>query len=106
MTGGVLEAALGDLFADPHLATTIAWHPIGGGAALNLRAVLRNPDLVTGFGEGRVATTSMVVEIRATDIAAPRPGDRLEIDGAIYVVQSEPLADAARLIWTLNTRPE
>lgn len=106
MLDSVLDAALGDLFADPHLATTVVWHPVDGGAALHVRAVLRRPDLVTGFGDGRVAATTMVVEVRTTDIAAPQPGDRLEIDGSMFIVQGEPIADASRLIWTLNTRPE
>lgn len=106
MIDGVLEAALGDLFADPNIATTIVWHPVGGGAALNVRAILRRPDLVTGFGDSRVAATTMVVEVRTTDIATPQPGDRLEINGAMWIVQGEPIADASRLIWTLNTRPE
>ena len=35
----------------------------------------------------------------------PQVGDQLTVDGAIYVIQSEPVADRERLIWTLDVVP-
>ena len=33
-------------------------------------------------------------------------GDRILIDGTIYIVQGEPVRDRERLVWTIDTRPE
>jgi hypothetical protein len=41
-----------------------------------------------------------------SEVATPRPDDRLVIDGEAFVVQGEPLRDRERLVWTLDTRPE
>jgi hypothetical protein len=45
-------------------------------------------------------------EVRASEVAEPRPGDRLTVDGTDYVIQGEPeRRDPDRLIWTLDVRP-
>jgi len=43
--------------------------------------------------------------VRVTEVAAPRPGDRLVLDGETFVVQGEPVRDRERLVWTLDVRP-
>ncbi|MCB1352091.1 MAG: hypothetical protein KDK03_05085 [Rhodobacteraceae bacterium] len=47
-------AALDALFADAHLARDVVYTAAGGAPAL-VRAILRRPDDVTGFGEARSA---------------------------------------------------
>jgi hypothetical protein len=44
-------------------------------------------------------------EVRASDIASPRPGDQLTVGTETFVVQGEPeRRDPDRLVWTLDMR--
>ncbi len=97
-------AAIDTLFAGP-LAVD-ASYAAGGDAARTVRLILRQPDLVTDFGQARLARESVTADARASEVARPRPGDVVQIAGANYVVQGEPLRDALRLIWTLDLRPQ
>ncbi len=38
-------------------------------------------------------------------MSAPRPGDRIEIDGDAFLIQGEPVRDRERLVWTVDLRP-
>jgi hypothetical protein len=43
--------------------------------------MLRRPDDVTGFGEARIWSETTRLDLRLSEVANPRPGDRIEIDG-------------------------
>ena len=43
--------------------------------------------------------------MRVSEIAEPRAGDRLNVDGEDYLVQGEPVGDTERLVWTLEAYP-
>jgi hypothetical protein len=44
-------------------------------------------------------------EVRVSEVASPRPGDQLIVDGQTLVVQGEPeRCDPDRLVWTLDIR--
>ena len=45
-------------------------------------------------------------DLRVGEVASPRPGERLILNGETFVVQSEPMRDRERLVWTLDARPE
>ena len=36
---------------------------------------------------------------------APRPGDRVEIEGEAFLIQGEPVRDRERLVWSVDLRP-
>lgn len=97
-------AALDALFADTHLARDVVYTAEGGAPSL-VRAILRRPDDVTSFGEARLWSETTRLDLRVTEVAAPRPGDRVEIEDEAYLVQGEPVRDRERLIWTLDLRP-
>ena len=79
--------------------------PDGGGAE-NVRVIVKRPDEIVGFGDTRVLTETALFEVRASEITAPRPGDRLTVDGADYIIQGEPeRRDSDRLVWSLDVRP-
>jgi hypothetical protein len=76
-----------------------------GGTSVNIQVIATRPDEVIGFGDTRVHTETALFEVRASEVAQPRPGDLLTINGADYVVQGEPeRRDPHRLVWTLDTR--
>lgn len=92
------------LFADPNLAVTAAYEPaIGGPVAV--RIIARRADAVTDFGGGRLWSETTRLDLRVAEVAEPRPGDRIVVDGETFVVQGEPVRDRERLVWTIDVRP-
>jgi hypothetical protein len=98
-------AAMDDLFADPNVAADAIYLPSSGGAGSDVRVIMKQPDEVASFGEARIASETLMLLVRVTEIKDPEQDDQFLIDGKSYVVQGAPAADAMRLVWTLNTRP-
>ena len=77
-----------------------------GGDPVGVRVIARRPDAIVGFAETRIHAETATFEVRANDVASPRPDDQLTIGGETFVVQGEPeRRDPDRLVWTLDTRP-
>jgi hypothetical protein len=69
----------------------------------SVRVIARRPDTIVGFGETRIHAETATLEVRASEIASPRPGDQLTVGGETFSVQGEPERhDPDRLVWTLN----
>ena len=98
------EVALDALFADTHLGRDVIYTADGGAQTL-VRAIMRRPDDVTGFGETRIWSETTRLDLRTSEVQNPKPGDRIEIDGEAFLIQGEPVRDRERLIWTLDLRP-
>ena len=100
----VFAAAIDNLFADPNIARDATWIADGGAPKL-VRVVTRRADEVTGFAEVRLWSETTRVDLRVTEVANPRPGDRIEIEGQAFLIQGEPVRDRERLVWTVDLRP-
>ena len=61
-----------------------------GGDPVPVRVIARRPDTIVGFGETRIHAETATFEIRASEVASPRPDDQLIVDGQTFVVQGEP----------------
>ena len=101
---GTFAAALDALFADGNIARD-AVHIADGGVQVLVRVVTRRADEVTGFGEARLWSETTRIDLRVAEVPNPRPGDRLEINGAAFIIQGEPVRDRERLVWTVDLRP-
>jgi len=99
------SAAMDDLFADPNVAADAVYLPQTGGAGSDVRVILKRPDEVASFGEAKIASDTLMLLVRLTDIQDPEEDDMFLIGGKNYIVQGAPMADEMRLVWTLNTRP-
>ena len=97
-------AALDALFADGDIARDAVYTAKGGNPVL-VRVVTRRADEITGFGEARIWSETTRLDLRVAEVPAPRPGDRLEIDGEAFLIQGEPVRDPERLVWTVDLRP-
>lgn len=100
----VFAQAIDDLFADPNLAAEAVYLPEGG-EPISVRGIARRPDRVLEFGDARLHAETAVFELRTSQVSNPRPGDRLDVGGEMFVIQGEPVRDSERLVWTLDTRP-
>jgi hypothetical protein len=77
-----------------------------GGEPVPVRVIARRPDTIVGFGEARIHAETATFELRASEIASPRPNDQLTVAGDNFVIQGEPeRRDPDRLVWTLDVRP-
>ena len=97
-------AAVGALFADPNIGRDVVYIA-DGGAPQVVRVVARRGDAVSDFGDARLWSDSTRIDLRVADVPAPRPGDRIEIDGDAFLIQGEPVRDRERLVWTVDLRP-
>ena len=99
-----LAAAVDALFADPNIGRD-AVYIADGGAPVLVRVVARRADAVTDFGDARLWSETTRIDLRVAEVANPRPGDRIEIDGDAFLIQGEPVRDRERLVWTVDLRP-
>jgi hypothetical protein len=77
-----------------------------GGEPTPVRVIARRPDTIVGFGDTRIHAETATFEVRASEVANPRPGDQLAVDGKTFVIQGEPeRRDPDRLVWTVDVRP-
>jgi hypothetical protein len=106
MIATAFAAAIDALFADPNLGIDAVYRAGGADPGVPVRVILRRPDRIDVFGETRIATETLVIEVRVSDVAAPASGDTIELDGAVYVIQGEPIRNAERLVWTIEARPQ
>ena len=101
----VFEAALGRIFGNTPLAVEALWISAATSEERPIRVIRRAPDRITEFGVGRFVSATMMVDVRVSDLADPRPGDLIVIGTDSYTIQGEPIRDSERLIWTLDLRP-
>ena len=92
------------LFADPNIGAEAVYIADGGTPVL-VRIVSRQADAITDFGDARLWSETTRIDLRLADVANPRPGDRVEIDGEAFLIQGEPVRDRERLVWTVDLRP-
>ena len=99
-----VSMALDALFADGNIARDAVYVASGGEPQL-IRVVTRRADDVTSFGDARLWSETTRVDLRVSEVPAPRPGDRIEIEGEAFNIQGEPVRDRERLVWTVDLRP-
>ena len=97
-------AAVDALFADPNLAREAVYEPADGDP-FPVRVIARRADAIAEFGEARLWSETTRFDVRVSEVAAPRPGDRLAIDDITHIVQGEAVRDRERLVWTIDARP-
>ena len=97
--------AIDDLFANPDIARDVVWRPRGIGDGIPVRAIVRRPDRNAEFGDIVVHMATAVFEVRVSEVPAPAEGDTITLDGETFVLQGEPVRDAERLVWAIDTRP-
>ena len=98
------SSAVDMLFADQNICCE-AIYTSEGGAPMLVRVVSRQADAITDFGDARLWSETTRIDLRVAEVPAPRPGDRLEMDGEAFLIQGEPVRDRERLVWTVDLRP-
>ena len=99
-----VSMALDALFADGNIACDAVYIAEGGAPQL-IRVVTRRADDITSFGDAHLWSETTRIDLRVVEVSAPRPGDRIEIEGEAFNIQGEPVRDRERLVWTVALRP-
>ena len=93
------------LFNDPMLGRDATYWTAGAGQARVVRAMIKSPDNISDIGVARIHRSTLTLEVRSSEIPEPAAGDTFDLDGTLYVIQSEPVADRERLVWVLDVAP-
>jgi len=101
----VFAAAMDRIYANPSMAAAAVWISATTSQERPIRVIRRAPDRITEFGAARLMSDTMVLDVRVSDLADPRPGDLIVIGTESFTIQGEPVRDSDRLIWTLDLRP-
>ena len=94
--------ALGVMFSDPNISLAATWKTGGVGAGTPVRVVLKQPDQTLTFGVSHVVAPTAVIDVRKSEISAPKKGDTVIVNGATYEIVSPPTQDSLRLVWTCD----
>ncbi len=93
------------LFNDPVLGKNATYRPLGEGDGYSIRVMAKSPDTISNFGLARVQSATLTLEARVFEVPEPAVGDTFELDGVVYAIQGEPVADRERLVWALDVVP-
>lgn len=91
--------AIDMIFIDPNVAEDAVWRAGGAEPGFTVRIIRKSPDNVVSFGGSRAVMPTVVIAVRVSDVAAPRSGDTVEIDGSIFEIIAEPTSDSSGLVW-------
>lgn len=92
------------IFADENMTVPAVWKPKGESRTVNLRAFRRSPDVLSQFGESALVSDQTVMDVMVEDAPTIGKGDLLIAENEWFLVQSEPIRERQRLVWTLNLR--
>ena len=101
----VFAAAMDRIYANPSMAAAAVWISATTSEERPIRVIRRAPDRITEFGAGRFVSDSMMVDVRVSDLPAPRTSDLIVIGADSFIIQGKPVRDSERLIWALDLRP-
>lgn len=104
MLAGAKEQAVNVMFADPHLSEAVTFRPISGGQHA-VRAMVRAPDEVQGFGSVSLQSGTLILHVRIADMPTIEAGDVVNVRDEIRKVQGHPRRDSTGLIFEVNTVP-
>lgn len=78
--------------------------PKSGDPESTIRVVTKAADEVVDFGDTRILTDTLLMEVRRSE-ATPVNGDLIQLGDQTYKVQGPPqILDTDQLVWTLDMR--
>lgn len=97
-------AMIDAIFGDPNMAADALLRVAGAGEPLPVRVILRAPDRIATWGDGRFVTDTAFLDVRVSEAPWLAAGDTFEIAGELFEVQSAPVRDRERLCWAAEVR--
>jgi len=82
-----------------------AWYTPAGGGGRTVRALFRHPDTIAEVVGERRFGASQFIELRKSEVAQPKQGDLIAIDGKTYKLSQPTQPDDHRLKWRAALNP-
>jgi hypothetical protein len=101
----VFAAALGDLLADPHIATDAEWRAGGAEPPVAVRAVRSSPDRVAAAFDSAVIQATDVLTVAVADVPDLAAADTFAIGPDVLIV-THAERDAIGVAWRVFCRRE
>ena len=96
---GYADRAVDSVFR--RLGVAADFVPATGDALPGVLVQIRQADVGAGLYGVDTVSAGTVVDVRASEVAAPKKGDAFVIGGAIYTINAAPRReDIHRLVWT------
>lgn len=95
--------AVATMFRDRNMSVPAIWRV--GSVDTPLRAIRKSPDVLSGFGQASLVSDQTLVDVMVSAAPTIKEGDMIQIAPDWFMVQSEPMRDRERLVWTLDLRP-
>lgn len=99
------RAAIDAIFRDANVAEDALWRAGGVGDGIVVRVIRKSPDEVVGFGDSRAVLPTVMIDVRASEIASPASGDTVEIETLMFEIIGTPVLDSPGLVWTCEAAP-
>lgn len=119
-------AGINAIFRDPNMARSAFYRAGGDGEGSLVRVILRAPDRIASFGEGRFVTDTQFLDVRVSEVPMLAAGDTFQFrlaapgetvlaadftegtyeagDFELFEVRSDPVRDRERLCWAAEVR--
>ena len=95
-----MEAALFDaVFNDPFCSSSADFTPVIGDPVTGVRIVKSIGDQETSVFIQSAVISDIMVEVRASEVAAPAKGDRFTTDSVTFEINAKPTRDMTRGVW-------
>lgn len=100
------SAAIDATFLDANMAADAVYRAFSSNTDVPCRVILAMPDEVTDYGVAGIASETMRLDVRVSEVPAPTEHDRFTVGGEVFIVQGAPLRDRMRLVWRIEVVPE
>lgn len=92
------------VFRDRNMAVDAIWRAGGAGEGVSVRVIRRNPDRIANFGDARVITGTLLVDVRMSEVPHLQIKDTFQIGEELLEVRSDPVRDSLRQVWAAEAR--
>lgn len=101
----VFSTAIDAIFTDPNMAVDAVWKSRKVAPGVACRLIRKRPDEMTEFGGAQIVSSTILADVRVSEVADPKPGDRIEIGADWFDIQGKPRRDREQLVWTMELIP-
>lgn len=70
-----------------------------------IRVIRAQPDVESPFGDERTVHSTNIFLIRRSEVEQPLRNDQLDLDGAVFLLNGEPMLDVEGMTWTCGAMP-
>ena len=91
-------------FHDDNLSIPATYYPAGGEPSSPVRVIFRQPDEMFNLGGFEVQARVYTFDLRVSDVAAPKVGDRILVNGTLYELHATPRSDPLHVVWSCGVR--